>query len=847
MREGLPHIVLPGFNEKEKFRSKSIGRNPEIPVQNRRTHGTGILANYNEAISQGSFRKQTTQSMTAESGIYLEVQSFPGCQLQLDSLDTAKSYSLKSLHIEGDREIAVIFIPDSKRQDFSKKLDAYLNPEKDVINKKSGIASPKNRKLIDSIEQIRLASLKSFWTDKGSNFPKNDQEIIWWEIWINWSDGAGTPLEIANNLAERIGAETTQSYLTFFKTAVFLIKCSAEQLQSAPELIGNLSELRRAQASPNISITLGATDQHELSSSLLARTTFSANSTTSVCILDTGINYNNPLLSLTCSRGKSECWDASWQHFDLYGSGNAYNDHGSRQAGLVLYGLELQELLFSNAAFEAPYHIESARIFPQVGANDPKLYGAVTVDTANKIEITNPNWNRVYSMAVTAEPSGPTGYPSSWSAEIDYFTSGHQDEKQRLFIISAGNNRALSPHTDYWDQVNLSEIEDPAQSWNALTVGACTFLTTIDDPTFDGWSPFAHPGDISPSSRSSLQWAWRKQAPYKPEVVAEGGNRLLSPNSQELSDADCVSLLTTSGRSSGLVLETTKDTSAASGVVSRDAGILTSEYPDFWPETIRGLMVHSASWTDRMFSRYGLLQRAHNLTTAKETMLRTVGHGVIDIDKARHSADNLLTLISQEQIQPFTKEAGKESKSTDAKLNEMVLYELPWPVETLQSLQDANVKLKVTLSYFIEPNPGRKGYRSRYSYQSHGLRFEVIRPEQSLPNFKKFVNGLTTEDGEDYSGPEGDNSGWHFGPQLRKRGSVHSDYWQGDAAQLARMKYIAVYPVGGWWKYKTSGESWRKHARFSLIVTIEAPEEVSDVAVDIYTPVQTLVELAVSV
>ena len=165
----------------------------------------------------------------------------------------------------------------------------------------------------------------------------------------------------------------------------------------------------------------------------------------------------------------------------------------------------------------------------------------------------------------------------------------------------------------------------------------------------------------------------------------------------------------------------------------------------------------------------------------------------------------------------------------------------------MQSLQDANVKLKVTLSYFIEPNPGRKGYRSRYSYQSHGLRFEVIRPEQSLPNFKKFVNGLTTEDGEDYSGPEGDNSGWHFGPQLRKRGSVHSDYWQGDAAQLARMKYIAVYPVGGWWKYKTSGESWRKHARFSLIVTIEAPEEVSDVAVDIYTPVQTLVELSVSV
>ena len=173
----------------------------------------------------------------------------------------------------------------------------------------------------------------------------------------------------------------------------------------------------------------------------------------------------------------------------------------------------------------------------------------------------------------------------------------------------------------------------------------------------------------------------------------------------------------------------------------------------------------------------------------------------------------------------------------------MVLYELPWPEEVLQSLQDTQVRLKVTLSYFIEPNPGRKGYRSRYSYQSHGLRFEVIRPEQSLANFKLFVNGLTNEDDEDYDGPEGDNSGWQFGPKLRKRGSIHSDCWTGDAAKLASMKHIAVYPVGGWWKYKTSDESWRKKARFSLVVTIEAPET----DVDIYTPVQTVIDLLIEV
>lgn len=843
MREGLPHIVVSGFNAKGPFKPKGRGRNPLVPVQDRTAHGAFIQNAYREAVDQGILRKEAEVPLTEDTGIYLKIKGVPNCQLQLDSLDTKKSYRLQSWHMEGDSEVAVIFVPDNKRNDLAGKIEAYLNPAKDVINEKENTSNPKNRRLIDSIQEIRLADLSSFWTDKPHLFPANSTEVIWWEVWLNWKDNQGSPLALARDIGERLGAEISSSYLTFFKSAVFLIKCTAEQLARVPELIGNLSELRRAQASPNLSITLSPTDQQDLATDLQGRVTLNRNSTASICVLDTGVNYNNPLLSVVCSARNSECWNATWPHFDNYAPASPYNDHGSKQAGVILYGQHLQELLFSNNPVECTYHIESARIFPPTGRNDPQLYGAVTVDTANKIEIQNPNWNRAYSLAVTAVPSGPTGQPSSWSAEIDYYCSGYLDDKQRLFIISAGNNSALRPDLDYWDQVNNAEIEDPAQAWNSITVGASTFLTEVDDPTFGGWSPFAHPGDVAPSSRSSVSWEWRRQAPYKPEVVAEGGNRLLSPDQTEVSDADCVSILTTSGRTAGLVLETTRDTSSACAVVSKEAGLLLAEYPNYWPETIRGLLVHSASWTDRMYERYGLLLKSHTRGNAKEIMLRTVGYGIIDTQKARHSADNLLTLISQETIKPFIKERGKENSATDAKLNEMVLYELPWPEEVLQSLGHQNVKLKVTLSYYIEPNPGRKGYRSRYTYQSHGLRFEVIRPDQSLQNFKNFINGLASQDDEEYDGPEGDNSGWFFGPALRKRGSVHTDTWTGDAAQLASMNYIAVYPVGGWWKHKTSDNCWKKTARFSLIVTIETPE----VEVDIYTPVQNIVELQIEV
>ncbi|HVK57050.1 MAG TPA: S8 family peptidase, partial [Burkholderiales bacterium] len=379
------------------------------------------------------------------------------------------------------------------------------------------------------------------------------------------------------------------------------------------------------------------------------------------------------------------------------------------------------------------------------------------------------------------------------------------------------------------------------QSWNALTVGAYTERTTNDDPTFNGWSPFARAGDVAPASRSSVNWSWKKHAPYKPDLVAEGGNRLLSPDGTEVSNEDVVSLLTTSGRITGQLFEVSADTSAACALVSRQAAILMTEYPEYWPETIRGLLVHSAEWTERMSERFGVLHRKHSPKVAKETMLRSVGYGVPNLERARYSASHALTLVAQDEVQPFIKDAQAKD-STDPKLHEMRLYQLPWPIEVLQQLPpEIDVKLRVTLSYFIEPNPGRRSYRQRYSYQSHGLRFEVIRPGQSLPNFRAYINGLAEM--EEYDGPEGESDGWQLGPQLRTRGSLHSDTWTGSAAALADMYTIAVYPVGGWWKYRTAQDRWQHTVRYSLIVSIDVPDE----SVDIYSVVENLIETQVEV
>ena len=202
--------------------------------------------------------------------------------------------------------------------------------------------------------------------------------------------------------------------------------------------------------------------------------------------MDTGVNYNHQLLRHFCNQAQAESWNPDWPHYDEYAPLQPYNDHGSIQAGIVSFG-DLQTALLSHENISISYTIESGRILPPAGTNDPELYGAVTVGTAAKLEIERPDLNRVYSLAVTSAPEREGGQHSSWSAEIDQFSSGLEDGIQRLFVISAGNNTEVHALTDYWDQVHLAQIEDPAQSWNALTVGAYTEKTTNDDTNFVNW------------------------------------------------------------------------------------------------------------------------------------------------------------------------------------------------------------------------------------------------------------------------------------------------------------------------------------------------------------------------
>jgi hypothetical protein len=174
----------------------------------------------------------------------------------------------------------------------------------------------------------------------------------------------------------------------------------------------------------------------------------------------------------------------------------------------------------------------------------------------------------------------------------------------------------------------------------------------------------------------------------------------------------------------------------------------------------------------------------------------------------------------------------------------MHLYELPWPKEVLQDLPpEIEVRMRVTLSYFIEPGPGEIGWKDRYRYASHALRFDVKSPSEETEEFVRRINVASRTEEEGHPGTQSASDHWVIGSKGRDRGSIHSDIWKGSAAELAASGVIVVYPIIGWWRERPHLGKFDSRARYSLIVSISTPSE----EVDIYTPVANIVGITLPI
>jgi len=545
-----------------------------------------------------------------------------------------------------------------------------------------------------------------------------------------------------------------------------------------------------------------------------------------VCLLDTGVNRAHPLLEPLLDPDDVHAVREPWGKDDHAG-------HGTENAGLAIYG-DLIGPIQSHQPIRLEISLESVKLLPPkpFPLTEPSSFGLITLQAVALPEIQNPGRARVFCLAIGQnDVSGPRA--SSWSAAIDQAASDAEVDddsakQRRLFVVAAGNipdGLKVSDLED-WDSY---EVEDPGQAWNAITVGGVTQKATITEINHNGWTCAVGVDQLSPYSRVSASWN-RRVAPIKPELIIESGNRAVDPVDESLwSGLDSLSLLTTGHNVIGAPLTTTWATSAAAAQVAGIAARLQADEPTYWPETIRALLVHSAQWTPPMLSAFdGTLQKNERLKLA-----RRFGYGRPSLERAHRSRSSNLAMVSQSRLQPFRRESSGARKT---RMNQLHFYELPWPKAALAEIEGGLVRLRVTLSYFVEPNPSADAPLSPARYRSFGLRFDVRKKGESVAAFKRRISELADMPDDTLDTAEDDNVRL-FGAKAVSAGSLHCDEWRCTAADLIDRNYLAVYPVSGWWKQSHNSAIANRTARYSLVVTLDA----GDVEQDLYAEIETAI------
>lgn len=801
-----PHFHVEGGGQSEAYTSprRVIGDPP--PARARAAHAARLTLAIGTALAVGHQRIAEREDGIAEgkAGFYLEFDIPIAERSAVEALENRpKAIELVAVRptAEGDEMVsAIVFVPDAAADFFVKKIEAYRDEQ-------TRTGKPKNEALVARIDDIRVAVARSLFTDDAPLFPA-DGRPVWWEVWLR--DGG---LANFQSVSAKLNVSIKEHVIRFPERDVALALADEATMDRLIRNSDAVAELRLAKDTPSLFLEMRTVEQVGWANDLVGRITPPAPMSPAVCILDSGATQAHPLLAPALDPADQHSYEDAWG----VGDSTFWNGHGTSMAGVALYG-DLEAALSQGEPVTLGHRLETVKILPPTGPNEPRLYGAITAAGIARAEDRAPRRRRVFCMAVTSEVGLGRGRPSSWSSAVDQLCYGGGD-RRRLMVLAVGNLRGDIHPDEYPDRNDLEEVESPAQAWNPLVVGASTDKITITHPDYNGWTPVAPAGDLSPASRTST--IWDRQWPIRPDVVFEGGN-FAHDGANPASAIDDLQLLTTHYRPNRKLFETFGDTSGAAALGANLAAGVMAARPTLWPETVRALIVHSGEWTPAMRLRFD----AAVSQIQKLAMLRRYGWGVPDLGRALMSAANDATLMVEDALLPFRKD-GSAIKTRD-----MNLHQLPWPRTELAALGNLDVELRITLSYFVEPNPGERGWTRRHRYASHNLRFAVKRSLEGLEAFRQRINKAAQDEEAGAVGGGAGGETWMLGT-IRDRGSIHSDIWRGSAAALADRDAIGVFPVSGWWKEKPALQRWDRAARYALCVSIRAP----GANIDLYTAI----------
>jgi subtilisin family serine protease len=415
-----------------------------------------------------------------------------------------------------------------------------------------------------------------------------------------------------------------------------------------------------------------------------------------ICVIDSGIIAGHPLLAPAI--GELIPVPAS------LGTGIDSNGHGTRVAGIALYG-DVQDCI-EHLDFTADFFIFGARVTNDNNRFDDEKLIVKQMDES--IRYFHDNYEcRIFNISL-ADPDliYNGGKPSQWAQILDSLAR----ELDVLIIVCTGNiplaatsgDEAIRIQSNYPNYLlePESRILEPATAANVLTVGALAKTASPRDtsryPNDPSIRAIAAINEPSPFTRSGPG----VNDAIKPEICEYGGNLTWNGRINSILNNDPeVGIVSTSKDFVQRLFTTDIGTSYATPKIANLAAKIFRQYPNISANLARALIANSSSVPSAVSELLG---------SDNDSILRLCGYGKPDLDRTLFSTDNRVTLISEDII----------------KVDTLHVYQIPIP----EIFKETNGRRSISISLAFDPpvRHTRKGYL--------GLKMDFV-----------LLRGLTTE------------------------------------------------------------------------------------------------------
>lgn len=626
------------------------------------------------------------------------------------------------------------------------------------------------------------------WPVHTTNHPERQQLCIKFEAWLQ------------NNSIRRVDRVNRDSLLMY--------RVQVNEAQS--KLLFQHRDIRYIDLPPQTGITFQQcnVDVHNIPKNLSTPPLDSAR----ICILDSGINTNHPLLKTAIQESASFIDD---------GSVNDDAGHGTAVAGIALYG-NLEACLSGNF-WQPQLLIFNGKLMSFDNATREVFFNEKSIETSivNAVKyFVEEHQCRIFNLSIGNLNSPYDGHHIRGIACVLDLLARQYDI---LFVVSAGNFSGCEEppvpikcwREEYPEYLihESSIIVDPAPAMNVLTVGSLaqhnahekemrypTEINNLSPATENQPSPFTRHG---PSIKGA----------YKPDLVAPGGN-LASPLREEGKqwkiETRGLGVLTLNHQfAESALLKETSGTSFAAPYITHLAGRLLNEYPQASANLLRALLVNQAEipqvCLDTFPEEFVEQYKNNNQTKKRELIRDIVGYGKVNEDILYRSTENAVILIAEDTIEN----------------DKCQFFELQLPVDFLRSKR-AKRELHVSLAY---SPPVRT---TRLEYLATKINFRLVKGE-SLEKVAQHFDREMQKDKDTLN--DASISNRTISAQQRDKGTVQSSYWEFKQLNPSEKWFVVVTRQDREWGKTLCSEE----ESYALVVTVMDKDNLE---AQLYTEIQ---------